>query len=122
MVEGAFPEESVEGATPREKVVGIVKPSGDELARVAASETSPDRRFHYRYRACDLAWQAAALMPDEDASTAEVLCEAGRWLAYRDPAEADRFYKALVKRCGRTELGRRAEALKWFPPKEGKPS
>lgn len=122
MVEGAFPEESVEGATPREKVVGIVKPSGDELARVAASETSPDRRFHYRYRACDLAWQAAALMPDEDASTAEVLCEAGRWLAYRDPAEADRFYKALVKRCGRTELGRRAEALKWFPPKDGKPS
>ena len=122
MVEGAFPEESVEGSTPRERVGGIVKPSADELARVAASETSPDRRFHYRYRACELAWQAAALMPDEDPSTAEVLCEAGRWLAYRDPPEADRFYKALVKRCGRTELGRRAESLKWFPPKDGKPS
>jgi hypothetical protein len=44
-----------------------------------------------------------------------VLCEAGGWLQNRDPRAADRFYKALVRRCGRTPLGALADRLRWFP-------
>ena len=72
----------------------------DELNRVAASVTKPDKRFHYRYEATNHAWSAAQLMPDDTDEKARVLCEAGRWIAKRDPEEADRFYKALVRTCG----------------------
>lgn len=55
-------------------------------------------------------------MDDQSDETAAVLCEAGTWLKVRDPKAADRFYKALVRRCGTTDLGRRADQLRWFPP------
>ena len=54
-------------------------------------------------------------MPDESAILAERLCEAGGWVKGKDPRAADRFYKALVTRCGTTELGRAAIEKKWFP-------
>lgn len=82
----------------------------------AAVEPLPSERFHYRYRAADLAWEAASLMPDNADETARVLCEAGQWLKLRDPQAADRFYKALVKRCGETALGKEADKRRWFPP------
>lgn len=88
----------------------------DEEQRVKQHAVSPDKRFHYRYQAADLAWEAAALMPDESGVTAQVLCEAGSWLKRRDPKAANRFYKALVRRCGTTELGKAATKLHWFPP------
>lgn len=81
----------------------------------ATADVSPPARFHYRYRAAELAWEAAQLMPDNSVETARVLCEAGSWLKNRDPQAADRFYKALVRRCGRTEIGRQADQLRWFP-------
>lgn len=80
-----------------------------------AADVQPMRRFHYRYKAADLAWEAAAGMPDGSEATARVLCEAGTWLKTRDPQAADRFYKALVNRCRNTPLGREADALRWFP-------
>jgi tetratricopeptide (TPR) repeat protein len=82
----------------------------------ATPDVAPLIRFHYRYRAAELAWEAARLMPDNDIGTARVLCEAGTWLKNRDPQAADRFYKALVRRCGRTDIGREADQLRWFPP------
>ena len=88
----------------------------DEAQRAQRHATAPHKRFHYRYRAADLAWEAAALMPDEAGVTAQVLCEAGSWLKIRDPQAANRFYKALVRRCGTTDLGRAAARLRWFPP------
>ena len=88
----------------------------DEQRRNQLPEAEPNRRFHYRYTACDLAWEAAELMPDESAATASFLCEAGRWIKSSDVAIANRFYQALVKRCGKTELGRAAIATHWFPP------
>lgn len=88
--------------------------SSNRLAH-ADVEVKPFRRFHYRYRAAELAWEAAAQMPDNTAETARVLCEAGSWLKDRDPAAADRFYKALVQRCGATPLGREADRCRWFP-------
>jgi hypothetical protein len=93
----------------------IVPPSQDELVRFTSTATDPDRRFHYRYLAADLAWQAAALMPDNDEATATILCTAGTWLKALDPKKADRFYKTLVERCPNTDLGKQAAQLHWFP-------
>ncbi len=87
-----------------------------ERQRAEEPPTTIAARFHYRYLAANLAWEAAALMPDNNDDTARVLCEAGTWLKNRDPKSADRFYKALVKRCGTTELGKAADKKHWFPP------
>ena len=92
----------------------VVPPTSDERRRLAR-HSEPRKRFHYRYMATDLAWEAAELMPNESDETAKVLCEAGSWLKKRDPRAADRFYKALVRRCGSTSLGKKAAELKWFP-------
>ncbi|MBI1178125.1 hypothetical protein GC207_11885 [bacterium] len=90
-------------------------PSDDETKRIKSSAPDPDHRFHYRYLAANLAWKAADLMPDQSDETAHVLCAAGSWLKARDPKYADYFYKALVIRCGRTELGTAADRKRWFP-------
>ena len=54
-------------------------------------------------------------MPDDSEETAKVLCTAGGWLKALDPKAANRFFKALVTRCGETALGREAKRTKWFP-------
>lgn len=89
--------------------------SEEELRRSAADPADPNLRFHYRYLAADLAWQAAKLMPDNADKTALVLCRAGEWLKYTNPQAADRFYKALVRRCRKLPIGQEAEARRWFP-------
>ncbi len=99
-----------------EKDATLAPVSKNEEDRAASAAADPDKRFHYRYIACDHAWDAAQLMPDESDQTARMLIEAGSWLKDRDPAAADRFYKALIKRCGNTELGKQAAKLHWFPP------
>lgn len=93
----------------------LAPPSKDERSRLKQHRVDPEKRYHYRYKAADLAWQAAELMPDNDDKTALVLCQAGIWLKAKDPNAADRFYKALVNRCGKTELGRQADQKRWFP-------
>ena len=93
---------------------GILAPTPFELNRLAATPV-PTLRFHYRYRAADLAWWAASLMPNDSEDTAKILVEAGGWLKDRDPAAADKFYKALVIRCGNTVLGQAAAKVHWFP-------
>jgi hypothetical protein len=93
----------------------LAPPGPDESARVVSHGPRFRQRFHYRHLAAEHAWEAARLMPDESPLTARVLCEAGLWLKNRDPMAADRFYKALVRRCGTTELGREAKARRWFP-------
>jgi hypothetical protein len=72
-------------------------------------------RWHYRYIASDLLWRAAALLPDQTDAKARVLLEAGNWLKYTYPKAADRYYKALVRKCDQTEIGRAAKAQRWFP-------
>jgi hypothetical protein len=66
--------------------------------------------------AAGYAWRAAEGMPDGDEETARVLATGGTWIKYLDPEAADRFYKALVRRCGATALGREADRRRWFPP------
>ncbi len=87
----------------------------DELDRAARHGVDPELRFHYRYQAASLAWEAAKLMPDNSDETARVLCTAGSWLKYRDPRAADVFYKALVQRNRKTPIGAEANRIRWFP-------
>lgn len=96
----------------RENAILPVTP--DEVARVDRHRVGPWKRFHYRYRAADLAWEAAKLLPSGD-QKAEILATAGNWLEGRDPKAADRFYKELVRTCISTELGRQADELRWLP-------
>ncbi len=93
-----------------------LRPTRDEFWRASAQDAGLGQRFHYRYLAADLAWEALALLPDESDATARALVEAGGWLKDRDPRAANRFYRALVQRCGTTALGRAAAARRWFPP------
>lgn len=94
---------------------GVNRATPDELKRAAGNLPTPDRRFHYRFRAADLAWAAAQRLPDQSDQTALVLVTAGNWVKNLDPKAADRFYKALVSRCGKTDLGRQASAKHWLP-------
>jgi tetratricopeptide (TPR) repeat protein len=87
----------------------------DEVSRAARHNADPEERFHYRYQAASLAWEAAKLMPDNSDETARVLCTAGSWLKNRDPETADFFYKALVRRNRKTAIGMEADRIKWFP-------
>jgi hypothetical protein len=86
-------------------------PSQNERHRIEQSSLAIPKRFHYRYVAAELAWEAATLMPNETPETARILCQAGTWLKITDPKAADRFYKALVSRCGKTLIGQRATEL-----------
>jgi hypothetical protein len=89
--------------------------SAGEVQRAAQHASDPDQRFHYRYQAAVLAWEAAKLMTNHCDDTAFVLWTAGSWLKNRDPETADIFYKALVRRCRNTALGAEADYLHWFP-------
>ena len=99
----------------------IVKAHPEELKRVEKQHIKEKRRWHYIYSAVDLAWEAAELLPDNDDTTAHVLCAAGSWIKAKYPEEADRFYKALVLRCRKTKLGQEADKLRWFPKVIEKP-
>jgi hypothetical protein len=111
--EGQF---QFEGASrPRGGKDTLSTPTADELSRWKGSALTDPHRWHYRYVAADLAWSAALLMPDGSTDTAAVLYEAGCWLKDRDAKGAERFYKALTKRCPATALGQQAAALHWFP-------
>ncbi len=89
--------------------------SAEELHRAAQHGTDPNERFHYRYQAAFLGWEAAKLMPDNSDETARVLCRSGAWLKNIDPKTADMFYKALVRRCRQTNIGVQADRMRWFP-------
>jgi len=90
-------------------------PTEEELKRLHASALKHSFRYHYRYVAAELAWHAALLMPNNADETAIALCQAGSWIKYLDPKRADRFYKALVRRCRQTEMGQAADKKRWFP-------
>jgi hypothetical protein len=98
------------------EVGGVLATTSTELERLKENPV-PEKRFSYRYRAADLAWWAAALLPNDSDETARILDTAGRWLIGRDDKAAERFYQALVIRCGNTALGKAAAEKHWFPSK-----
>jgi hypothetical protein len=92
-----------------------LKPGPGELEKAESNRPEPDKRFHYRYRAAELARKAAALLPDGSEDKARYLATAGTWLKARDPEAARPFFKALVDCCSQTKLGQEARRVKWFP-------
>ncbi len=97
------------------KTPSIIAPTADEVKRAEQSALKPALRFHHRYLAADIAWEAIELMPDNDATAAARLCEAGGWIKAQDAKSADRFYKELVTRFAQTDLGAAAAKKHWFP-------
>lgn len=91
------------------------QPTTNEYTRFFSYDFIPLTRFHYREIAIEMAREAVEFLPDEDPFTARALCEAGSWLKVKNPHAADVFYKALVNRCGSTELGKKADKKRWFP-------
>jgi tetratricopeptide (TPR) repeat protein len=90
--------------------------SADEAARVGSSEREEMKPNYPTFVAGTLAWRAAELLPDEDDQTARILNTAGRWYSVSDGDRANRFYNALVRRCGTTKIGREADRRGWFAP------
>jgi hypothetical protein len=93
----------------------LLAPGQEELRHAQLNDVEPAVRFHYRFLAAALAFEAARLMPDNDEATAWVLWTAGTWIKNRDAVLADVYYKALVRRCRHTEIGSEADAIRWFP-------
>ena len=97
---------------PQDQAIPII--SRDELRRVENHPLPNNNRFHYRYVAAQLAWEAASLLPDNHPQLALLYNTVGQWLAARDPQAADRFYQAMVKRCKETDQGKAADTKRWF--------
>ncbi len=95
--------------------LSFLTPTDEERRRVSRNVAQPEKNFHYRYAALDLAWAAVELMPNNSDETARLLYTAGSWIKALDPKAADRFYKALVRRCGKTAIGAEADRKHWFP-------
>jgi hypothetical protein len=93
----------------------VIAATAREQQQLRQNKVVPDKRFHYRYVAADLAWSAARLMPDNSDETALILATAGTWLKKWDDTAANRFYEALVNRCEKTALGQEAKKTRWFP-------
>jgi hypothetical protein len=83
--------------------------SPDELQRAQAHRPEPNLRYHYRHTAAMLAWEAAQLMPDSSPERSKALSLGRSWLQSIGSPEADKFYKALVRRPRKTEVGAAAD-------------
>ncbi|MGA8132775.1 MAG: hypothetical protein WCA48_01295 [Pseudomonas gingeri] len=66
-----------------------------EIQRQQATVAKPDRRYHYRWVAADLASQAADQLPHSSQAFAAVLCKAASWVAGSD--EEIQFYQRYVE-------------------------
>ena len=91
--------------------------SKDEEKRVLASLPEPTRRFHYRFKASDLMWESANLLPDNDQLKAKALYIGGSYIKIKYPNEALKFWKELTNSCSGTKLGKEAKKIGWFPKK-----
>jgi hypothetical protein len=96
-----------------------LKPSKQELQRLAANKINPDMRFHYRLIAAALAIKAAELLPNDSEELADVVNHAGLWVKDRDEKLGNRYYQIIERRCPKTEIGRAAAARHWFVDQSG---
>lgn len=71
--------------------------SKGEAKRYHASIAHPNKRFHYRHIAVDLALQAADILPHRSQAYAAVLCHATGWLVDRDNEKAEKIYRRYLK-------------------------
>lgn len=71
--------------------------SAGEKARFTASAVKPDKRFHYRFIAADLANQSANFLPPRSQAFAAVLCEGTHYLLARYPEDVQPLYRRYIK-------------------------
>jgi hypothetical protein len=88
----------------------------EEIQRITPHAATAEKRFHYRYDAAEIAWRAAAMLPDDDPRTLYILHQAGCWLASRDAKAADRFYQAIIRRCKSLPARQEMDKRRWFLP------
>jgi hypothetical protein len=88
--------------------------TADEIRRVRLYSVANANRYHYRYAAADLAWEAGRMLPKNHPLLPRLYNTAGQWLSARDPEAADRFYQAIIRRCAKTPEGLAADAKRWF--------
>jgi hypothetical protein len=91
-----------------------LKPSKQELQRLATNKMNPDTRFHYRLIAGSLAIKAAELLPNDSEELADVVNRAGLWVKDRDEKVGNHYYQLIEQRCPKTDIGRAAIAKHWF--------
>lgn len=85
-----------------------------EFARLEGLTDFPTRRFHYRYVAAELAWEAASFLPDGTYQQAMVLHNGGHFIKGRDPELADRWYQAMVNQNRGIPFVEQADEERWF--------
>lgn len=92
----------------------------EEIEKIAKKNApTPNRRFHYRFKACKLMEECIALAENEDLKLLANLA-AGYWLYKKYPKEADPFYKAAVKFKPKP-ISIVLDKLRWFPAKKELP-
>jgi hypothetical protein len=90
-----------------------------EKQRIVGQAPQPEKRFHYRWVAAELAWRAAGWMSDGSEELADVLNTGGSWIKDADDKGVDKFIQAIERRCPHTKIGI-AEAIKhWFVDQHG---
>ena len=72
------------------------------------------QRYHYRYRAAQLALKAGNIAQDDDLR-AIIYIFGGNCLRKTSLPEADIFYKMLVNECRGSLLSKLADKQRWFP-------
>jgi len=77
-----------------------------EQKRFAASIAKPNKRFHYRYLAAQLAEQAADALPERSQAFAAVLCKATHWTINIDPETAIKTYRRYLNQGAYVPWGR----------------
>ena len=100
----------------RAKKLGFFPPAtaGEKWSYQRYAKLPNVYRWHYRHVAADLAWEAAALLPDNMEEKAQMMNIAGKWLASNHPQNADFFYKSLVRQNRNTPTGHLADMRRWF--------
>lgn len=110
---GEYPVIAIKYGDRDKQILPISKGEKDRLKKNTVADV---RRRYSLYLAADLGWRAAALLPDNEEKTAQLLNRVGSWLKGRDDDAADRFYQAIERRCAKTELGKQAIKRHWFVP------
>lgn len=78
------------------------------------STVHPAQRYHYRYKAAQLAMKAGTIAADDDLR-AVIYIFGGNCLRKTSLPEADIFYKMLVNECRGSLLSKLADKERWFP-------
>ncbi|WP_454254467.1 hypothetical protein [Pseudomonas sp. Marseille-Q8238] len=76
------------------KAGGLLTSAEAELQN--ATQAEPNRRFHYRWVAAELANRSADLLPERSQAFAAVLCKATDWVINKDYPQARTYYQRYI--------------------------